>query len=119
MQKNSVKDQLQEFPAEFLLFQPRIQELNIKDHPSSSDDEMRFSRNFRLIENKEKEEFSLSDGEENSVWKVFKCNYILSSDKAKEDGDGLHNNGEVPMWWAVPLKKLDQPGFFLVIFSDK
>lgn len=97
--------QIRTFPPEFLLFVDHVRHLTLEDGKSS--------RNFML--HRENGELRLDAGSEQARWRRFDITHRLS-DAARADWH-LHDDGEeVPVSWAVPLDRLDHPGYFWAFF---
>ena len=99
--------QMREFPPEFLLFVEHVSILTLKDEPAN------FERDLELLSSDG--EFLLADGDSTSRWKTFSRTHRLSS-KALADRRSLDDGEEVPIWWAVPLERIDNPGWFWAFF---
>ncbi len=102
--------QMHDFPAEFLLFVKHVGSLKLTDGSRVLD------RTLRLSE--EDDVWSLSDNDDRSDWKVFKRHVRLSPEAA---ADRLRDvtQDKVPIWWAAPLDRLDQPGTFWTYFPTE
>lgn len=100
--------QVEEFPPEFLLFVDHVRYL-ILEHGEQS-------RNFVL--QRLNGELRLDTGKEPSRWKCFKTTHPLSAE-AREDRRSLDNSGDVPIWWAAQLDRLNDPGYFWHFFPTK
>jgi len=87
--------QMQEFRAEFLLFVPHVQRLEMR----SSDDEIH--RILRLVE--QDNQYQITDGEKQSRWMVFCCLHRLT-DAARNDRRALDDAENVELKWATPLE---------------
>ena len=101
-------EQMREFPAEFLLFVDHVRYLTLESDETSRD----------LVLDKSGEELVLSTGKGRSRWKCFKATHELSS-HAQADRRSLDDSGDVPMWWAAPLDRLNEPGYFWHFFPTK
>ena len=102
--------QMHDFPAEFLLFVKHVGSLKLTDGSRVLD------RTLKLSE--EDDVWSLSDNDDRSDWKVFKRHVRLSPEAA---ADRLRDvtQDKVPIWWAAPLDRLDQPGTFWTYFPTE
>ena len=103
----SLAKQITDFPAEFLLFVEHVGRLILQT------DEMESARIISLT--REGGEWILDDAGRSSRWLVEKRLHQLSSD-AKADSRSLDDADEVPIWWAVPLNRLTDPGKFWAFF---
>ena len=92
--RDRLRQQMRDFPPEFLLFVSHVRDLTLKDDPSN------FHRNMgvRTVD----DEVLLADGETATRWKVFARMHRLSSD-ARADRSSRDDEDEVPLWWAAPL----------------
>ena len=99
--------QMSDFPPEFLLFVEHVHQLTINDDLS------KFDRILKL--KKVDDEYYLADGNMISHWKLFKHLHTLSGD-ARADRRSLDDSDEVPIWWAAPLDRLNDPGVFWAFF---
>ena len=97
--------QIQEFPPEFLLFVDHVRYLTLED--------AEFSRDFILHD--AQGELHLDTGEGIARWKRFNTTHPLSAEAAN-DRPLLNDRGDVPIWWAAPLDRLDRPGHFWAFF---
>ena len=107
-----LSEQLSDFPPEFLLFVKHVRQLKLKDDgPWKVLD--------RTLELKNVDgEYRLTDGGATSKWKLFRRTHQLSSN-AQADKRSLDDGDEVPIWWAVPLERLTDPGVFWAFFPTK
>ncbi len=103
----SLEQQMEVFPAAFLLFVEHVSELTLQN------DNRGMVRTFRLSH--EDGLCFLNDGENTTRWMVVKSTHELSSD-AKADSRSLDDTGEVPISWAAPLDRLGQRGRFWAFF---
>ena len=106
--RDDLAEQMQEFPAEFLLFVDHVRYLTLESDDLSRD----------LVLDKRGGELVLSTGERRSRWKCFKTTHELSS-RAQADRRSLDDSGDVPIWWAAPLDGLNEPGYFWHFFPTK
>ena len=98
-------EQVRGFPPEFLLFVDHARYLTLEDGE--------LSRNFILQERQG--ELHLDTGECTTRWRRFQTTCCLSPE-AREDWSLHADNSEAPIWWAVPLDRLDRPGHFWAFF---
>lgn len=106
---DNIRQQVKDFPAEFLLFVKHVRQLHL-------DDGSTLNRTLEL--ESASGELRLVDGEVARRWKLFKLIHPLSDD-ARADQRSLDDGGEVPIWWAVPLDRLTDPGRFWAYFPTK
>lgn len=100
--------QIRDFPPEFLLFVDHVRYLTLEDEERSRD----------FILERFDGEFHLDTGSGSSRWKCFKITHELSA-AAQEDRRSLDDSGDVPVWWAAPLDRLNEPGYFWHFFPTK
>ena len=97
--------QVRDFPPEFLLFVDHVRYLTLEDGE--------WSREFML--HRQDGELRLDTGEGTSRWRRFETTHCLS-ENARNDRPRRDDSDEVPIWWAAPLDRLDQPGHFWTFF---
>ena len=102
----SLDKQIKDFPPEFLLFVEHVSQLELK-----SDDQE--ARAFSLY--RENDHWSLGDGRNRARWMVVNSIHELSPD-ARGDRRSLDDAGEVPISWAAPIDRLNDPGRFWAFF---
>ena len=98
--REDLSTQLREFPLEFLLFVDHVRRLTLEDGERSRDFTLQGVNG----------EFHLGTDKRSSRWKRFKTTHELS-DAARNDRRSLDDSGDVPIWWAVPLDRLSEPGY--------
>ena len=104
----SLGEQMADFPAEFLLFVEHVHRLTLRNLANRRERIMAVTRNGR--------ECVLRHGSERPArWMLFSRTHRLSAD-ARADRRALDDNEEVPIHWAAPLDRLDQPGRFWAFF---
>ena len=107
---NTLSQQINDFPPEFLLFVEHVREMTLRDDLSSLE---------RTLELQSVDDgFLLYDGDTDKEWKLFKRTHTLSRD-AQADRRSLDDNNDVLIWWAVPLDRLTDPGQFWAFFPTK
>ena len=89
-----VRDQIDDFAPEFLLFVPHVHRLDLRDLVDDVE------RSFTLDERDGV--FVLSSEEGKGHWRLFSHMHRLSGD-AKADRRALDDAEEVPIWWAAPI----------------
>ena len=102
-----LESQAEKFPAEFLLFARHVERLDIRV------DDADLRRTVTLFERDGT--FDLSDGADDSRWRVFHRIHLLSSE-ARADSRALDAATEVPIWWATPLEGSNPAGHFWAFF---
>ena len=100
--------QTDDFPAEFLLFVDHVRHLTLEAGDVERD----------MYAERGGEAISLDTGSGRSVWKCFRAVHTLSDD-ARADRRSLDDDGEVPIWWAAPLDRLNEPGRFWHFFPTQ
>ncbi len=99
--------QIRDFPSEFLLFVEHVSELVLQD------DNQGDVRTFSL--RREDNLFILDDGSGTTRWMLTKAKHQLSPD-ARSDSRSLDDASEVPISWAAPVDRLNEPGKFWTFF---
>ena len=103
----NLERQMEEFPAEFLLFVEHVSMLTLQNDSHGT------VRSFSL--SKENDLYLLNDGETTTRWMIEKAVHELSSE-ARSDSRSLDDSGQVPISWAAPIESLGQPGVFWAYF---
>ena len=99
-------EQFETFPAEFLLFVDHVSTLSLQ----------RTGVDDRLVGvQREPELHTLHDRGTSSEWRLFETTHRLTA-AARSDSRSLDDAAEVPIVWAAPLEKLNQPGRFWAFF---
>ena len=94
-------------PAEFLLFVEHVGRLVLET------DEQEVARIVTLTH--EDDLWILDDGGDKTRWAIEKRLHQLSPG-AKSDSRSLDDADEVPIWWAAPVDRLNDPGKFWAFF---
>ena len=100
--------QIRDFPPEFMLFVDHVRYLTLEDGESS--------RSFML--HRQDDEFLLDTGEGSARWRRFDATHRLSAE-ARADWYLQDDGYDVPVQWAAPLDRLDQPGDFWAFFPTR
>ena len=103
----TIEQQIRDFPPEFLLFVGHVTQLTLQGLESGE------PRKLALL--RKGDEFLLDEGTRSTRWKVSNRIHTLSSD-AKSDRRSLDDNYKVPIAWAVPVDRLNDPGKFWAFF---
>lgn len=106
--REDLAEQIWAFPPEFLLFVDHVRHLSLEDGDRS--------REFAL--QSVNGELRLDSGEGTARWKCFKTTLELSAE-AQEDRRSLDDSGNVPIWWAAPLDRLNEPGYYWSFFPTE
>ena len=111
----ALKQQIKDFPAEFLLLAHHVRELHLEDGQSV--------RRFTLRQHAEKEfellQADVSQGtEDTSRWRIFQTMHTLSQ-SARDDRRSLDDSNEVPITWAAPLDGGRSVGQFWAYFPTR
>ncbi len=102
-----LQEDLDSFPAEFLLFSPHVGTLTL-------DNRVTGVRRTITLEADEAD-LKLSDGVDESLWKVLSAT-LRPSDTAKADAGKLAARDELPLQWAVPVDGRMRTGRFWAFF---
>ena len=102
-------EQIEEFPPEFLLFVEHVGKLDLLT------DEMDAARVIICDREGEDGLWTLAAGDAKTRWMVTKRLHTLSQ-IAKSDSRSLDNADEVPIYWAAPVDRLNDPGRFWAFF---
>ena len=102
-----IERQIRDFPPEFLLFVEHVSQLVLQGAESEEPRILALSR--------EGDELLLDDGTRSTRWRVIKTIHSLSPD-ARSDRRSLDDNNEVPIAWAAPVERLNEPGKFWAFF---
>ena len=105
--RDDIREQLVNFPAEFLLFVAHVGKLVLTDGSPTL--------NRRLELEKVDDDHLLADGDAITQWRVFEHEHLLTID-ARADRRPGDETDEVRIWWAAPLDRLDRPGRFWAFF---
>ena len=103
----ALSGQIREFPAEFLLFVEHVGRLVLET------DEQEAARIVTLIH--EDDRWILGDAGDKTPWMITRRLHKLSVD-AKNDSRSLDDADEVPISWAAPIDRLNEPGRFWAFF---
>ena len=105
--QETLREQLTDFPPEFLLFVQHVSQLTLQNDVHQGTLTFTLSRkNGHQI---------LNDGENTSRWMVTTAVHSLSLN-AKSDSRTLDDASEVPISWAAPIDRLNEPGRFWAFF---
>ena len=103
----TLDEQIEEFPSEFLLFAEHVKRLVLQTNTRE------VARVVTLTH--EDDRCILDDDGNKTRWMIERRLHQLSSD-AKSDSRSLDDADEVPIWWAAPVDRLNDPGKFWVFF---
>ena len=104
---SDLHQQMKDFPAEFLLFVEHVKTLVMADGTPGL--------NRALSLDSDKDGLCLNDAGSISRWKLFKRVCQLSA-AAREDQRSRDERTSIPLCWAAPVDRLDQPGKFWAFF---
>ncbi|ABE64435.1 hypothetical protein Nham_3709 [Nitrobacter hamburgensis X14] len=105
-----LKKELAEFPAEFLLFLPSDISLEIEVEGAEP----------RLIAKRfEEGNAVVSDGANESIWKVFGTRVRVENPEARSDATHIQARDQVPLAWAAPVGGREQAGRFWAFFPTE
>ncbi|MFN3166123.1 MAG: DEAD/DEAH box helicase [Phycisphaeraceae bacterium] len=96
-----LSDDIENFPAEFMLFCPQVSSLTLEDETTD------FQRILKLTQNDKEQVLLLDDGGEQSEWMIFRHTH-RPSEAAKKDAGELADRDEIPIHWAAP--RTGRPG---------
>lgn len=99
--------QIEEFPAQFLLFVEHVKELVLQSDQTKAAHKIKLSKNGSYR--------NLDDSGITSRWMLSKTIHRLSQD-ARDDSRALDDAEEVPITWAAPVKDLTERGNFWSFF---
>ena len=102
--------QIRDFPAEFLLFVEHVSQLVLQT------DEQEAARTISL--RREDGHHILDDGGNETRWMLVGDKHKLSAD-ARSDSRSLDDATEVPISWAAPINRLNEPGCFWAFFPTR
>ena len=105
--RETLGQQITEFPAEFLLFVEHVSQLVLQNNGQEG------IRTFSL--SRDDSQYILDDGENVSRWMLTTIVHSLSP-RAKSDSRTLDDASEVPISWAAPIDRLNEPGRFWAFF---
>ena len=103
----SLEEQIESFPAEFLLFVGHVNRLTLRNLVSNGNRSIKVERDgpeCQLIEDRIPRR-----------WMVFSRVHTLSHN-ARADRRALDDNDEASIHWAAPLDRMDRPGHFWAFF---
>ena len=103
----TLSNQMAEFPAEFLLFVNHVGRLVLET------DMREVARIVSLTY--ADDQWILDDAGDKTRWLIEKRLHKLSQ-AAKSDTRTLDDASEVPIWWAVPIDRMTDPGMFWAFF---
>ncbi len=108
--RDDLRQQMIDFPPEFLLFVAHVGKLTLTDGSPEL---------HRVLELEwDDDEYLLADGDTLNRWRLFERTHVLSGDACADRRPGDDRN-DVPIWWAVPLDRLDRPGKFWAFFPTQ
>ena len=103
----SLNDQIREFPAEFMLFVEHVGRLVLQTDVRDS---------ARIVAVTFEDDLRVLDDDGNkTLWLLERRLHKLSA-IAKRDSRSLDDADEVPIWWAAPVNRLNDPGRFWAFF---
>ena len=103
-------EQIADFPSEVLLFVEHVRRLVLQTDTEEA------ARVITL--QREEDQWILDDARSRSRWTIEVRLHRLSSD-AKSDSRSLDDTDEVPIWWAAPIDRLNDPGRFWAFFPTQ
>ncbi len=106
-----LQDDVQQFPAEFLLFSPHAAELRLEDRTSI------VARTVRL-KAKRDGSLALDDDGKISNWRVAFRKHRPSHAALKDAGERAHREA-ITVWWAAPMESRSATGRFWAFFPTE
>ena len=103
----ALEKQIVEFPAEFMLFVNHIGRIELSTSTQEATRTIALAYEDRM--------WKLDDSGKTTSWMVVKATHALSQE-ATADSRSLDNADEVPIWWAAPIERLNDPGRFWAFF---
>ena len=103
----SLHQQIVDFPAAFLLFVEHVTHLTLRA------DRQDMQRSISL--HREEDHLTLDDGQSKTRWMLVNGKHQLSVE-ARSDRRALDDATEVPLSWAAPIDRLNEPGQFWAFF---
>ena len=103
----TLDQQFKNFPPEFLLFVEHVSQLILQNDLQEN------TRTFSL--RRSDNVYTLNDGEKLARWMITKAIHSLSPN-AQSDKRSSDDGSEVPITWAAPLERLNEPGKFWAYF---
>ena len=104
-----LSEDIQSFPAEFLLFSPHVGLLILEDRVNGVRREIRLKREHKHLR--------LIEGTTSGGWRSF-CTYHTPSEQARKDAGELASRDSLPVIWAVPNGR-PMPGRFWAFFPTE
>ena len=105
--RDDLRQQIVDFPAEFLLFVAHVGSLTLVDDSGA------VSRVLAL--ERIGDDYLLADGDATTQWRLFERTHRLSSGAGADRRPG-DDRDEVPIWWAAPVDGPNRPGRFWAFF---
>lgn len=105
-----LREQMQGFPAEFLLFVKHVNKLRLTDGSRVLDRTLELSGGA--------DGWQLRDDDTESAWRLFERRVRLSAEASADRRHGEPQD-DVTLWWAAPLERLDRPGTFWTYFPTE
>ena len=106
----NLQRQMDEFPAEFLLFVEHVSNLTLKNDSNGTYNSFSLSKESNL--------YLLNDGKGTTKWMIRRAVHELS-DEARRDRRSSDDSGSVHITWAAPIDKLREPGKFWAYFPTE
>jgi len=105
-----IAQEIQDFPAEFLLFLPVEIDLVLQAEGGSSRHvRKRMDGNVAVID----------DGISETRWRIFETSIKVNGEEALSDATHVQSRQEVPLSWAMPLEGREQAGRFWAFFPTE
>jgi superfamily II DNA or RNA helicase len=108
--RDQILEEIQTFPAEFLLFFPIATVLVLDDGSAAS-------RTISLTI--DGDSHILHDGDGQTRWRVISRDVAIDDPRAIEDATHIHARESVPISWAMPLEGREEAGRFWAFFPTQ
>ena len=107
-----LRDDLRDFPGQFLLFVPHVEVLSLEDRTTGTPS----IREIRIVQIGD--ELELTEPGSNTRWRVFSRRHTPSKE-ARSDAGELADREDVPIAWAVPTSGQLREGAFWAFFPTE
>jgi len=103
-----LRQEIERFPAEFLLFVPVSLSLTLEaDDSTPRAVEVISGDGIRTLQN----------GDDVSIWRVSHRDVVVADQLARDDATGVHARDSVPLAWAIPIEgRREEAGRFWAFF---
>ncbi len=105
-----LSEELEKFPAEFLLFLPVEITLTL---------EIEGALRRQLTKQRQGDIITISDGDRKTQWRLFEETIQIRDRTALDDATHIHSRDKIPLSWAVPVGGREQAGRFWAFFPTE